>query len=131
MKSIEEIRDFFKNDRFAVEMGAEIDEVTPQKTVCSLRINNNHKNAVGGVMGGAIFTLADFACAVAANADTPAFVSADGNISYLCAGTGKKLIANAKVIRKGKTLAFCTAEITDETDKLLATANFTMCRVKQ
>ena len=129
--TIEELKAFFANDRVAVGMGCEIIEADVSHSVVTIDVEDKHLNGNNVVQGGVLFTLADFACAVAANADTPAFVSADGNISYLCAGTGKKLIANAKVIRKGKTLAFCTAEITDETDKLLATANFTMCRVKQ
>ena len=129
--TIEELKAFFANDRVATGMGFEIAEVDSDHCVVTADVEDKHLNGINIVQGGVLFTLADFACAVAANADTPAFVSADGNISYLCAGTGKKLIANAKVTRKGKTLTFCTAEITDETDKLLATASFTMCRVKQ
>ncbi len=125
MKSIEEIRDFFKNDRFAVEMGAEIDEVTPQKTVCSLRINNNHKNAVGGVMGGAIFTLADFAFAVAANHETAGVVSLSSTVTFLSAPKCEKLIATANLIKDGRTTCYYIVEITDENDNKIASVTFT------
>ena len=66
-----------------------------------------------------------------ANADEIAYVSADGNISFLSAGTGKTLIARADVIRRGKTLIFCEAMLTDENNRNIAKASFTMCRVKQ
>lgn len=129
--TIDELRSFFSNDRVATGLGFEIAEVDSDHCVVTADVEDKHLNGNNVVQGGVLFTLADFACAVAANADTPAFVSANGNISYLNAATGKKLIANAHVIRKGKTLTFCNAEITDETGKMIATASFTMCRVKQ
>lgn len=127
---LDELREFFKNDRFVAEMGAVITDAESGRAVVSLDIQQQHLNANNVVQGGVMFTLADFACAVAANADEIAFVSADGTISYLNAGTGKKLIADAKVIKTGKTLAFCEAELTDENGRLIAKASFTMCRVK-
>ena len=126
----EELKAFFAKDRVAAGMGCEIKEADINHSVVTIDVEDKHLNGNNVVQGGVLFTLADFACAVTANADTPAFVSADGNISYLNAAMGKKLIANAKVIRKGKTLTFCNAEITDESGKMIATASFTMCRVK-
>jgi len=35
--------------------------------ICSLTLEAKHKNALGAVMGGVYFTLADFAFAVASN----------------------------------------------------------------
>ena len=128
--TIDELRNFFSNDRVATHMGCRIVEADSLHSIVEIDIEEKHYNGNNCVQGGVMFTLADFACAVAANAEEIAFVSADGNISFLNAATGKKLTCQATVIRKGKTLAFCAAEITDETEKLLATASFTMCRVK-
>ena len=58
---VNEAREFFKGDRFCTDMGVHIDELTDKGCVCSLVIDERHINAVGGVMGGVIFTLADFA----------------------------------------------------------------------
>lgn len=128
--TIDELRNFFANDRVAMGMGCDISEAQSGHAVVTIDVEDKHLNGNNVVQGGVLFTLADFACAVAANADETAFVSADGNISYLNPGTGKKLIAEADVIRKGKTLAFCEALITDETGKKIAKSSFTMCRVK-
>lgn len=127
---IDELRRFFLNDRVAMGMGCNITEAKSGRAVVTIDVEDKHLNGNNVVQGGVLFTLADFACAVAANADEIAFVSADGTISYFYPGTGKKLIAEADVIRKGKTLTFCEALIADETGKKIAKASFTMCRAK-
>ena len=65
---MDEARKMFAKDRFATEQtGAVIEEVAPNYAKCSMQIMDQHRNAYGGVMGGAIYTLADFAFAVASN----------------------------------------------------------------
>ena len=66
-KDIEEAREYFSNDRFATENGMAIDELDAEHSVCSMTLSARHRNAYGGVMGGAIFTLADFAFAALTN----------------------------------------------------------------
>lgn len=66
--SLEEAREFFKNDHFATEAcGCRVVEAGPGHAVCEFDIEEKHLNGFGGVMGGAIFTLADFAVAIASN----------------------------------------------------------------
>ena len=68
MTDVEEARAYFSNDKFAMKTtGIQIDDVKPLYAKCSLKITDAHKNAAGAVMGGAIFTLADFTFAVAVN----------------------------------------------------------------
>ena len=67
LKSLEEARAYFEKDRFATENGIVIEEVSPASAVCTMEITARHRNAEGGVMGGAIFTLVDLAYAAAAN----------------------------------------------------------------
>ena len=66
-RNIEEAREFFKGDRFATENGMVIEELDGEHAVTSVVLTDRHKNALGGVMGGAIFTLADFAFAALTN----------------------------------------------------------------
>ncbi len=54
-------------DRFAVLSGVQLTDAGKNFAVCSLHITENHLNAGGKVQGGAIFTLADTAFAMAAN----------------------------------------------------------------
>jgi len=75
MKNIDEVRKMFQNDRFATENYAVIDEIGNGYAKCSMQINDRHRNAMGTVMGGASFTLADFAFAVASNHEVMGTVS--------------------------------------------------------
>ena len=61
MKPSKETVKLFQNHRFATENGAVIEEVDDHYAKCSLKIENRHRNAMGAVMGGVYFTLADFA----------------------------------------------------------------------
>ena len=66
-KTIDEARAYFSGDRFATENGMTLDECDENHAVTSLVLGARHRNALGGVMGGAIFTLADFAFAALTN----------------------------------------------------------------
>jgi len=119
--SIEEVRERFKKDRYAVMSGAYIDEVAEGYAKCSLKIEDMHLNAVGTVMGGVMFTLADFAYAVAANwnQEIPC-VSLSSSISFLGVAKGEHLIAEARVKKDGRTTAYYEVEIRDDLDRLVA-----------
>lgn len=114
MKTIEEVRDYFKNDRFATKNGAVIEAVSDGYARCVMELCDYHRNALGAVMGGAIFTLADFTFAVASNWNKEPHVSLTSQITYLSRAKGNKLIAEAKRIKEGRTTCYYLIEITDE-----------------
>ena len=64
-------------------------------------------------MGGAIFTLADFALAVASNLAQDS-VSVSNTIEYLAATRGRRLTAHCDADREGRALAFYTCVVTDD-----------------
>ena len=101
--TVESAREFFYKDKFAVNAGITLDELTEDKAVCSLKITDDHKNAYGGVMGGVIFTLADFAFAVLSNQIHQLTVAQQVSINYLSAPKGEKLIAEATCRKSGRT----------------------------
>ena len=68
----------------------------------------------------AIFTLADFAIAVASNLGRVPTFSVSCNIEFLSVAKGHRLIATADVDREGHTLGFYTAVVTDELGTLVA-----------
>lgn len=114
-------RDIFINDIYASETtGIIIDEAKPGYAVCSLKINRQHCNAQGNVMGGAIFTLADYAFAIASNLGRPPTVSQSSNITFLSSPAGNMITATAHIIRAGKRSCFCTVEVSDNTGKSVA-----------
>ena len=116
MTNLEEAKEFFAADRYATEVtGIDILQVGEHYAKCVLNIEDRHKNAVGHVMGGVIFTLADFVFAVAANFAAPApTVTVTSNISYLASPRGNTLYGEAKLLKDGKRNCFYEITITDD-----------------
>lgn len=85
-----------------------------------MKIESRHRNAAGIVMGGAIFTLADFAFAVASNHEKLGTVSLNANITFLRASKGDKLIATAECVRDGRTTCYYRVSVIDNTGALIA-----------
>ncbi len=122
---ISEIKDFFKNDLYATEVsGIEIVEVKEDYAKCSMKITPKHRNAAGGVMGGAIFTLADFCCAVATNKKGALAVAAQSSISFVNGAKGDILYAENVLQKNGKRNAFNLIKIYDNLGTTVAEATF-------
>jgi acyl-CoA thioesterase len=107
-------------DRFAVSSGVELIAADINYAVCSMRITENHLNAGGAVQGGAIFTLADTAFAMAVNNQGKLTVSINNNISYLKSTRGDTLIATARTISSTKRICTCEVEVKDNLGELIA-----------
>ena len=118
---------FFEKDYFATKLlKAKIIEANDDYAKCSFEINENHKNAKNVVMGGAIFTLADFTFAVASNQHEEYYtVSTTSTISFLKPGLGKYLYAIAKPLKDGKMVCFYEVNVYDDKDTLIAKVNIT------
>ena len=126
MPTIDQIRARFSHDCFATQAAEiRIVEAQPQYAVCEMPILEKHRNARGTPMGGAIFTLADFAAAVAANgfAEQTDTISLHADITFLSAAKGTRLIAKASCIRQGRTTSLYEVEVTDELGTLVARAS--------
>lgn len=124
-KTLEEVRKLFEGDRFATENGAVIESIGDHTATCSLQLTPSHRNAMGAVMGGTYFMLADFAFAVAANWEKMGCVSLRADISFLGAAKGQKLIATAVCVKDGRTTALYRVDVTDELGNLAATVSTT------
>ena len=124
-KTLEEVRRIFAADRLATENGAVIDEIGDHSATCSLVITDSHRNAMGAVMGGTYFMLADFAFAVAANWEKMGCVSLRSDISFLGAAKGKKLIAKAVCVKEGRSAVCYRVDVSDDLGNLTATVTVT------
>ena len=120
MLNAEEARDYFSQDRFATENGMSIDELDGEHAVTSLTISSRHKNAFGGVMGGAIFTLADFAFAALTNDRERVVVAQQVSISYLSPAKGNRLVATARYRKDGRSSCVVNVDVTDDTGRDIA-----------
>jgi acyl-CoA thioesterase len=117
---LEQVRNYFKNDRFAAGSGIVIDSAAEDCVVCGMELCEKHRNAAGGVQGGAIFTLADFAFAVHCNL---AMVCGEHNrltvgqscsISFLKSTKGSRLSAISTCISKGRSISVYKIRIEDD-----------------
>ena len=123
-----ELEDFFGRDRFAEHIGCKIVEGSVGHGVAELTIADQPRNALGIVMGGAIFTLADFALAIASNVGVEPSVSINSSIDYYSASKGSKLIATCNVDKGGRRLGFYTTDITDDEGRRIARMTTTVFR---
>ena len=123
--TLEAVREIFRKDRFATENGCEIDEIGENYAKCSLKLTDRHKNAMGGVMGGVPYLLADFAFAVAVNREKMRTVSLNAQVAFLAAAKGERLIAEARCIKNGRSTCYYNIGISDELGTRVAEVNIT------
>lgn len=111
----------YQDDIYAVETsGIKLDAYAKDYAKCSMAIDRRHYNSDGNVMGGAIFTLADYAFGVASNVENPPTVSLTGTIEFLRATQGPVLYAEAKAIKSGRRIGFYEVTVTDSSGKTVA-----------
>jgi len=104
---------FFAADTFARENGVELVNVTPGRARVKMEIRDRHRNAHGTVHGGALFTLADVAFALASNSHGIPAAAINAHISYLTAARDGTLFADAEEFALNPKLASYTVHITD------------------
>lgn len=117
---LKSLQEKFKNDRFATNAGCEIVEADDEKVVCEMPISDKILNALGGVMGGAIFTLADFTFAIASNMGGVPSVAIENHIRFFSATKGSKLIATCTKDKDGRNLGHYSVKIKDDLGKSIA-----------
>ena len=121
-QSIEEARAYFERDRFATENGIVLEELSLGGAVCSLVLTSRHRNAEGGVMGGAIFTLIDLAFAAAASNVHKPTVAQQVSMNFLNGARGDKLTAKAVCRKDGKTSCVYQVDVSDDLGRDVAQA---------
>ena len=124
-RSLEEARAYFERDRFATENGIVLEEIAPGSAVCSLELGPRHRNAEGGVMGGAIFTLVDLAFAAAASDIYMPTVAQQVSLSFLSGSRGSRLTAKAVCRRDGRNSCVYNVDVSDDLGRDIAQAMVT------
>jgi uncharacterized domain 1 len=125
-----DIKEFFKQDRYAVFSGVELLEVKPGYARAKLEIKEMHLNAGNVVQGGAIFTLADLAFAAAVNAYGNLAMSIETSIRYFKGVEKGILFAEAKALNIHPKLATFEVSVTSDENELIAVFTATAYRKK-
>lgn len=124
-------REFFANDRYAVLTGVEIVEAGKGYCKTRLKLEDKHLNAANVVQGGAIFTLADLAFAIASNSHGQLALAINVNISYLNSVSSGTLYATATEVSEPNRLGAYDVLVTDDGQRVIARFNGMVYRKKK
>ena len=119
--NLKDIKKFFNNrDRFAAYNDIRLLSVQEGKAVAEMTVNENHMNGADVVHGGALFTLADFAFAAAANSHGTFSLAIDVSIQFVKAASGGVLTAEAEEMTRNSKLSSCRVTVFDESGDIVA-----------
>ena len=121
----DEAREFFKTDRYANDT-TEIEILEIREGYAKTRLPIKDKHLIGNnvVMGGCIYTLADYTFGISSNCGPMACVTLSSNIVFNAPGKGEFLYAETEVVKNGRTISNFTVKVTDDKGKLVANADF-------
>lgn len=115
------VKEYFEKDKFAYNNGIELLEAKNGYAKARLKITPAHLNAGGVCQGGAIFTLADFAFAVACNSHSQLTFSINSSINIFRSQSEGVLYAEAREVFNHPKLSNCEVEVKNEAGELIAT----------
>jgi len=126
------VRLSFGEQRAMSTIGASLGTVGPGAVDVVLPFRDDLTQQDGFVHAGIVAAVADTACGYAAHTLMPAaarVLSIEFKLNLLTPAVGERLEARARVIRAGRTVTVCQADvlaITGKTEKLIATMMGTM-----
>jgi acyl-CoA thioesterase len=118
--NMEDIKRCFQHDQFARHSNIELLTAAPGHSTAKMTLHPHHLNGLKTVHGGAIFTLADFAFAVACNSHGTMAVALDVSIVFMKAATTGTLWAEAREVSKNFKVGLYMVDIKDDHGDLVA-----------
>ncbi len=112
----ERVRKFLTRQHFMHLIGFDLQVIAEGRTEGWLRLEEKHKQQKGFAHGGLIATLADITAGFAAYTLVPEnhhVVTAEIKVSYFLPAVGQQLHAIGWVLKQGKKINFCEAEVWD------------------
>lgn len=130
------VRSSFERQQFMATLGAALGRVEPGFVEIHLPITQALSQQHGFVHAGAVASIADSACGYAAltlmGADS-GVLAVEFKINLMAPAAGESLVARGRVIRAGRTLSVCQAEVaavTGEVEKDVALLVATIMNVR-
>ena len=114
-----------RNNPFQHFVGIEVLQLGGGKSVLQLELKDHHFNLYGIPHGGVHATLLDIAMGTAASFPDESGREVDSvtlnlSVDYIAPPSSNILTAKGLVSKKGKSIAYCTAEVFDEEKTLIA-----------
>jgi len=127
-----ELAEHLKNDRFADHIGIERVLCDDGTWTARLTVAETHLNGLNVAQGGAIFTLADYAFALASNTDGRTSTGLQTNMAFIStAPLGSILRAHVREVSRRNTISIYEIEIHNEqTGQQVALFTGTAFRIK-
>ena len=107
-------------DHFAELLGIESLLSSFEQSACRLHIGEQHRNALGGIHGGLIFSLADIAFAAACNAGAAVYIGLQAEVRYMSRAEGDVLTATATLMGGSRKIAHYQVLVTDSRSTRIA-----------
>ena len=122
MKDAEQVNEIIETTGFIKHNNFHILEIEKGKKVkMQAELTENALNPYRYAHGGFIFGLGDTAMGVLARTTGKNAVTLNSTINYLRPSVGKELVAEAEIVKSGKTICYTKCNFYDENHKLTAT----------
>jgi uncharacterized protein (TIGR00369 family) len=124
-EALEYTRDYQKKIPFVTHLNILTDSLGQGEARLSLPIEQHLTNSLGTVHGGVIMSLLDVALCTAARTLHPesvGVVTIDMSTSFIGAGSGARLVAEARVMKDARTMSFVEGEAMNQDGSLVAKA---------
>ena len=122
-------RDYQKRIPFVSHLKILTETLGEGSAQLSLPIEPHLTNSIGTVHGGVIMSLLDVALCTAARTlhpDSLGVITIDMSTSFIGGGSGARLLAEARVLKNGRTMIFVEGEANNEDGSLVAKAMATV-----
>ena len=129
MSPLEFTRDYQKRIPFIQHLRIQTDELGNGSARLSLPITQELTNSLGTAHGGVIMSLLDVALCTAARTlhpDSIGVITIDLSTSFIGGGSGARLIAEARVLKDGRSMSFVEGEARNADGSLVAKAMATV-----
>lgn len=118
-------RDYQKKIPFVAHLGLVTEELGQGTARLSMALPEHFTNSLGTAHGGVIMSLLDVALCTAARTlhpDSIGVITIDMSTSFIGGGSGERLLAEARVLRDGRSMTFVEAEAKNADGSLVAKA---------
>jgi uncharacterized protein (TIGR00369 family) len=118
-------REYQKRIPFLMHLGIVTEELGEGRARLSIPVDTQLTNSMGTVHGGVIMSLLDVALCTAARTlhpDSIGAITIDMSTSFIGGGSGGMLLAEARVMKDGRSMSFVEAEAKNLDGSLVAKA---------
>jgi uncharacterized protein (TIGR00369 family) len=126
------VRTSFAAQKFMATLGAEVSHIAPGEITIELPFSDHLTQQDGFLHAGVVTSIADSACGYAAFTLMPegaSVLSVEFKVNMISPSVGERFIARALVLKPGRTLTVCRADVfavKDGAEKLVLAMQATM-----